>query len=88
MITPRGMRILDALDALGEKTGATPAQLSLAWLRAKGCVPIASATSLQQLEELAVSAEIELQAADIAALDEASRTDPGEGPDRGPMPGS
>jgi aryl-alcohol dehydrogenase-like predicted oxidoreductase len=88
MITPRGMRILDALDALGEKTGATPAQLSLAWLRAKGCVPIASATSLKQLIELAAFTEIELQPADVAALDDASRTDPGEGPDRGPMPGS
>ena len=88
MITPRGMRILDALDALGEKTGATPAQLSLAWLRAKGCVPIASATSLKQLEELAAFTEITLDAADVAALDEASRTDPGEGPERGGMPGS
>ena len=88
MITPRGMRILAALDAVGERTGATPAQLSLAWLRAKGCVPIASATSLAQLTELAASVEIELGAADIMALDEASRTDPGEAPDRGPMPGA
>ena len=86
MITPRGMRILDALDALAAKTGATPAQLSLAWLRAKGCVPIASATSLKQFEELAGFTGIELQPADIAALDEASRTDPGEAPERGGMP--
>ena len=88
MITPRGMRILAALDAVGARTGATPAQLSLAWLRAKGCIPIASATSLAQLKELVASVEIELQAADVAVLDEASRTDPGEEPDRGPMPGS
>ena len=88
MITPRGMRILAALDAAGERTGATPAQLSLAWLRAKGCIPIASATSLKQLTELAAFTEIELQSDDVAALDEASRTELGEGPDRGPMPGS
>ena len=88
MITPRGMRILDALDSLGARTGATPAQLSLAWLRAKGCVPIASATSLDQLKELAGSTEIQLDAEAVAALDDASRTDPGEGPERGAMPGA
>ena len=88
MITPRGMRILDALDALGARTGATPAQLSLAWLRAKGCVPIASATSLDQLKELAAFTEIQLDAEAVAALDDASRTDPGEGPERGAMPGA
>ena len=88
MLTPRGMRILDALDALHARTGATPAQLSLAWLRAKGCVPIASATSLAQLKELAASIEVRLDAEATAALDEASRMDPREAPDRGPMPGA
>ena len=88
MITPRGMRILAALDAVGEKTGATPAQLSLAWLRAKGCIPIASATSLAQLNELAGSIEISLDAESLAALDKSSRMDPDEAPERGPMPGS
>ena len=88
MITPRGMRILDALDAVGAKTGATPAQLSLAWLRAKGCIPIASATSLAQLEDLAGSVEITLDAESVATLDDASRMDPDEAPDRGAMPGS
>ena len=88
MMTPRGMRILDALDTVSERTGATPAQLSLAWLRAKGCIPIASATSLAQLKDLAGSVEITLDAEAVAALDEASRMDPDETPDRGPMPGS
>jgi aryl-alcohol dehydrogenase-like predicted oxidoreductase len=87
MLTPRGLRILDALDALAARTGATPAQLSLAWLRAKGCMPIASATSLAQLNELAAGAELRLDADAIAALDHASRTDPGEAPERGGMPG-
>ena len=88
MMTPRGMRILDGLDAVAAKTGATPAQISLAWLRAKGCIPIASATSLAQLEDLAGSVEITLDAEAIAALDEAGRMDLDEAPDRGPMPGS
>ncbi len=88
MMTPRGMRILDALDTVSERTGATPAQLSLAWLRAKGCIPIASATTVAQLEELARSVEITLDAEAVAALDDASRIDLGESPDRGPMPGA
>ena len=88
MITPRGMRILGALDSLGARTGATPAQISLAWLRAKGCTPIASATNLDQLKELAASAELRLDAETVAALDDASRTDPGEAPERGAMPGA
>jgi aryl-alcohol dehydrogenase-like predicted oxidoreductase len=88
MITPRGMRILDALDSLSARTGATPAQLSLAWLRAKGCIPIASATSLDQLKELSGFTEVTLDADAVAALDHASRTDPGEAPERGGMPGS
>ena len=88
MITPRGMRILEALDSLGARTGASPAQLSLAWLRAKGCIPIASATSVDQLKELAAGAEIRLDAEAVAALDQASRLDPGEAPQRGVMPGA
>ena len=88
MLTPRGMRILDALDALAAKTGATPAQLSLAWLRAKGCIPIASATNLDQLKDLAAFIDVRLDADAIAALDEASRMAPGEAPDRGAMPGA
>jgi aryl-alcohol dehydrogenase-like predicted oxidoreductase len=88
MITPRGMRILDALDALKARTGASPAQLSLAWLRAKGCIPIASATSLDQLKELAGFTKVRLDEEAVAALDHASRTEPGEAPERGGMPGS
>ena len=88
MLNPRGLRILGALDALGARLGATPAQIALAWLRAKGCTPIASATSVQQLTELARSMDVNLDAEALAALDEASRIDPGEEPVRGPMPGA
>jgi aryl-alcohol dehydrogenase-like predicted oxidoreductase len=86
MMNPRGMRILKALDEVGGKIGATPAQVSLAWLRAKGCVPIASATRLEQLKELAKSAEISLDPQAVAALDLASVINPGEEPVRAPPP--
>lgn len=76
MLTPRGFRILAALDAVGAEIGATPAQVSLAWLVAKGvAAPIASATSTPQLEELIAAARITLSAEAVRALDEASEPD-------------
>ena len=86
MLDKRGMRILAALDAVGARVGATPAQVSLAWLTAKGCVPIASATKVSQLEELAKFVQVSLGAADVAQLDEASVIHPGEEPVRAPPP--
>jgi aryl-alcohol dehydrogenase-like predicted oxidoreductase len=86
MLDKRGLRILAALDAVGARVGATPAQVSLAWLTAKGCVPIASATKLSQLEELAKFVDLTLDAAAVAALDEASVIHPGEEPVRAPPP--
>ncbi len=86
MMNARGMRILSALDAVSKKLGATPAQAALAWLRAKGCVPIASATRLEQLEELARSAELTLDTESVRTLDAASVIGPGEQPVRAPPP--
>jgi aryl-alcohol dehydrogenase-like predicted oxidoreductase len=69
----RGLRILAALDRVAAETGATPAEISLAWLMAKPAVtaPIASATSLSQLESLMKAASLSLSPAQVAALDTA-----------------
>ncbi|MDX3928217.1 MAG: aldo/keto reductase [Shinella sp.] len=69
----RGMKILAALDQVSGETGAKPAEIALAWLMAKPAVtaPIASATSLTQLESLVKSAELSLSAEQIARLDAA-----------------
>jgi aryl-alcohol dehydrogenase-like predicted oxidoreductase len=73
MMDERGFRILAALDAVAADHGATPAQIALTWLRAHGVVaPIASATNLKQLAELAGSVAIELDGNQLAQLDEAS----------------
>ena len=73
-LNARGFRILAALDALAARTGATLAQISLAWLIARPGVtaPIASATSLAQLGELLKAPSIKLTPEDTAALDKAS----------------
>jgi aryl-alcohol dehydrogenase-like predicted oxidoreductase len=70
----RGLRILAALDAVGARHGATPAQVALAWLIARRGIsaPIASATSVAQLDELAGALRLGLSDADRAELDAAS----------------
>jgi aryl-alcohol dehydrogenase-like predicted oxidoreductase len=73
MLNERGTRILRALDAVGRETGATPAQISLAWLIARGVTaPIASATSVAQVEELVGAARLNLSREALERLDEAS----------------
>ena len=73
-LAPRGMRILDALDAVARRAGATPAQIALAWPMAWPGVtaPIASATNLTQLRELFAAATLQLDPDSRAALDAAS----------------
>jgi aryl-alcohol dehydrogenase-like predicted oxidoreductase len=73
-LTPRGLRILDALDAVAERHGAKPAHVALAWLMARPGItaPIASATSVEQVRDLAAATRLALTAEDIAALDAAS----------------
>ncbi len=73
-MTDRGMRILAALDEVAGGHGATPAQVALAWVMAQPglTAPIASATSVAQLQELMGAAELSLSAEDLKALDVAS----------------
>ena len=67
----RGLSILAALDKVSKAHGATPAQVALAWLMARPSVtaPIASATRVEQVKELAPAAELKLTADDLKALD-------------------
>ena len=71
----RGMRILAALDSVAKRAGATPAQVSLAWMMAQPSIaaPIVSATSIAQLDEIAGAARLRLDAEGLAQLDRASR---------------
>jgi aryl-alcohol dehydrogenase-like predicted oxidoreductase len=73
-LNPRGLKILAALDEVAERANATPARVALAWQIARPSItaPIASATSLAQLAELAAAVELKLGAADIELLNQAS----------------
>lgn len=73
----RGMRILEALDQVSETHGAQPAEVALAWLIAREGVtaPIASATSLEQVDGLVRATGLVLSGEDTELLDTASAPD-------------
>lgn len=70
----KGPAVLAALDEIAAAQKATPAQVALAWIMAKlpTGAPIASATSVTQLNELMGALNVTLSAGDVAALDRAS----------------
>lgn len=74
MLDERGLRILQSLDGIALAHGIRPAEVALAWLMQQRGVtaPIASATSIDQLESLIRSTEVTLTAGDLKALDAAS----------------
>ncbi|HVW92821.1 MAG TPA: aldo/keto reductase [Devosia sp.] len=71
----RGKAILAAMDRVSAETGASLAEIALAWLIAQPGVtaPIASATSVEQLRSLARGARLELSAEQLRALTEAGK---------------
>lgn len=73
-LNPRGFALLDVLDGVAAEHGATPAQVALAWLIARPGVtaPIASATSLAQLDELIGAVSLTLSASAVDRLSKAS----------------
>ncbi|HTA52770.1 MAG TPA: aldo/keto reductase, partial [Candidatus Acidoferrum sp.] len=73
MMNDRGFRILKALDTVSADIGATPAQISLAWLIARGVTaPIASATTLDQFKELLPATTLKLSSDAVKLLNDAS----------------
>jgi aryl-alcohol dehydrogenase-like predicted oxidoreductase len=61
-LNPRGYKILAALDKVAAEYNATPAAVALAWIIARPGItaPIASATSVRQLNELVKATELDL----------------------------
>src|SRR6185312_13630041 len=73
-LNDKGFRILKALDEVAKAHDAKPAEVALAWLIAQQGVtaPIASATSVEQVDSLARAAQLKLSAAQIQSLSAAS----------------
>jgi aryl-alcohol dehydrogenase-like predicted oxidoreductase len=73
-LNERGYRILEALDRVAQQHNVTTAQAALAWLIAQPTItaPIASATNLEQLNQLIHATSLELDASSMALLNQAS----------------
>ena len=73
-LNERGLRILGALDTVAARIGATPGQVAVAWQIVQPGItaPIASATSLAQLQDLVKASQLTLDAEALATLGAAS----------------
>lgn len=73
-LTDRGFRIVDALEQVAAEHQSTPARVALAWLIARPSItaPIASATSMDQLNDLIAATKLRLDQAAIELLNRAS----------------
>lgn len=73
-LTPRGMKILEALDIVAKNRNAKQAEIALAWLlHRKGVsAPIASATKVSHVESFAKAANLHLGTDEMGLLDKAS----------------
>ncbi|WP_312168796.1 aldo/keto reductase [Microbacterium sp.] len=76
--TEAGLRIIDALEQIGDAHGASIAATSLAWLRAQPTVvaPIASARTVEQVPDLLAGARLELTSDEVDALNSVSEWSP------------
>jgi aryl-alcohol dehydrogenase-like predicted oxidoreductase len=68
----RNLRIADEIEAVAAEAGATPAQVALAWLLAKGdgIAPIPGTRRVRRVEENTAADGIELTAGQISQLDD------------------
>jgi aryl-alcohol dehydrogenase-like predicted oxidoreductase len=69
----KNLSLLDPIEAMAREKGATPAQIALAWVMAKGeeIVPIPGTKRRTYLEENLAATEVRLSGADVQRLDEA-----------------
>ena len=76
--TDHGLRVLGALEGIGQAHGVSIAATALAWLRAQPTVvaPIASASKVEQVADLLDGAKVELTADEVAELDQVSAWSP------------
>lgn len=73
----RNRAIAEAVDKIADGIGVTSSQLALAWMMARGVVPIVGATRADQLTESLAATEIALSDDTLKALDAASAFDAG-----------
>ena len=74
---PLGATGRGKLGAVAGRLGARPSQVALAWIMARGVIPIVGATRPEQMAENLKAADLQLDSATMAELDAASAFDAG-----------
>lgn len=74
-------RLVELVRSIGDKHGATPAQVALAWLLAQKpwIIPLFGTRKLSRFDENIAALKVELSPADLEALNESKRTLPTTG---------
>ena len=71
-LTDDGFNVVDAVVDVADAAGVEPASVALAWVRAQGCVPIASASAPEQVEALLSASTLKLARPQLTKLTKAS----------------
>lgn len=69
---PQLQKLTDTMKAIGEKKGASVAQVAIAWAINKGTLPIIGATKVHHIADAALAANLELTEAEIATIEQLS----------------
>jgi len=74
-VSDRAQRVLAALEAVARERGRTPAQVAIAWVRQRPApptvIPLVAATREAQIVENLAAAALELEADELATIDDA-----------------
>jgi aryl-alcohol dehydrogenase-like predicted oxidoreductase len=70
--TPQRSAIIDTLIAIADEAGVSPGEIAVAWVAAKGSLPIIGPRTLAQLESNLAAAEVALSLEQVARLDQVS----------------
>jgi aryl-alcohol dehydrogenase-like predicted oxidoreductase len=70
--SPQRTAVIDTLLALAKEIGKPPSQVAIAWVAAKGALPIIGPRTVEQLKDNLAAVDVELSAEHVARLDEVS----------------
>ena len=70
--TPQRSAVIDTLMVISDDTGVTPGEIAVAWVAAKGSLPIIGPRTLDQLKSNLAAARVNLSGEQIARLDAVS----------------
>lgn len=70
--TPQRSRIIDAVIGIAGQLGITPGEIAVAWVAAKGSLPIIGPRTLAQLDSNLAAANVSLSHEHVARLDQVS----------------